>query len=51
MNMQRPKMRPELLLLLDTDILEVLVAEYHHATLGDEQRELVFLCVTELGEL
>jgi hypothetical protein len=50
-DVQRPKVAAKLLLLLDADVLEVLVAEHDHATLGDEKRELVLLLVVELGKL
>lgn len=51
MNVQRPKVPPKLLLPLNPNVLEVLVAEDHHAPLGDEQRELVLLRIAELREL
>jgi len=51
MDVQRPKVQPECLLLLDANVLEVLVAEDDHAALGDQQRQLVFLEAVELAEL
>jgi hypothetical protein len=50
-DVQRPKVAAKLLLLLDADVLEVLVPEHDHATLGDEKCELVLLLVVELRKL
>ncbi len=51
MNVKRPKVAPELLLLVDTDILEVLVPEDDDTTLGDQQRQLILLPVGKLRQL
>lgn len=51
MNVQRPKVPPKLLLLLNTNVFEVLVPEDHDATLGNEKGQLVLLEVVELREL
>jgi len=50
-DMQRPEIPPKLLLLLQPNVLEILIAEDDDAALGDEQRELVLLEVVELREL
>jgi len=42
---------PELLLLLGTDVLEVLVAEDDDDPLGDQERELVLLSAVEPRQL
>ena len=51
MDVQRPKVLAKFLLLVDADVLEVLVSEDDNAALGDEQRELVLLCVIQLRKL
>ena len=38
MDVQLAKILSECLLLLGADILEVLVSEHHHATLGEQER-------------
>jgi len=51
MDMQRSKVPPERLLLLDADVLEVLIAEDDDTALSDEECEFVLLEIVELGEL
>jgi len=50
-NVQPAKVLPELLLLLRTDVLEVLVTEDHHAPLRNQQCELSLLGISQLREL
>lgn len=50
-DVQRAKVLPELLLLFDADVLEILVAEDNDTALGDEQGQFVLLDVAQLGEL
>jgi hypothetical protein len=51
MHMQLPKILAKSLLLLGPNILEVLIPENHHPALSKQQRELVFLLITQLREL
>lgn len=51
MNVETTEVLAEFLLLLRSDILEVLVSEDHHTTLGYQQRELILLDVRQLGQL
>jgi hypothetical protein len=48
MNVQRPEILAECLLLLDSDVLKVLVAEDYDASFSDEEGEFVLLDVVEL---
>lgn len=51
MNMQRSEVFAKSLLLLDTNVLEVLVSEDDNASLGDQQSKLVLLLIVQLREL
>lgn len=51
MDVETAKVLAELLLLLGTNILEVLVTEDYNTTLGYQQGELVLLGVRELRQL
>lgn len=51
MNMQRPKILTELLLLLNANVLEVLVAEDNNASLCDQEGKLILLGIVQLREL
>lgn len=51
MNVKRTKVFAKLLLLFDTDVLEVLAAEYHDASFSDQQCKLVLLRVIQVGKL
>lgn len=48
MNMQRSEVSANRLLLLDTNVFEVLVTEDHNASLGDQQSKLILLHITQL---
>lgn len=48
MNMKSTKVLSELLLLLSTNIFEVLVSEDYNTSLGNKQGKFVFLDITEL---
>lgn len=50
-NMETAKVLAEFLLLLGSDILEVLVTEDHNTTLGYQQGELILLDVCQLRQL
>lgn len=51
MNVKSAKVGSEFLLLLWTDILEVLITEDHDSALCDEQGQLILLDVRELRQL
>lgn len=51
MDVQRPEVPAEFLLLLDANVLEVLAAEDNNTAFGNEKRQLVFLTVVQLREL
>jgi hypothetical protein len=51
MNVEPAKVLAKLLLLLDSDILEVLTPKHNHPPFGNQQRQLVLLIVRQLGEL
>lgn len=48
MNMKRAKVPPKLLLLLDSNVLEILIPKDNNAALGNQQGQLVFLQVVQL---
>lgn len=49
--MQRPKVSCKFLLLLRSNVLEILVTENHDAPLSNQQRQLILLRVVQLREL
>ncbi len=49
--MQGSKVSAESLLLVDSDILEILVTEDDDAAFGDQERQLVLLQVVQFREL
>jgi hypothetical protein len=49
--MKPAKVRAEFLLLLDTDILEVLASEDDYTSLCDQKCELIFLHISQFREL
>lgn len=51
MNVQRPKVSPKLLLLLDTNVLEILVTEDDQTPLRNKEGQLVFLLPSQLRQL
>lgn len=46
-DVQSSKILPELLLLLRSDVLEILAAEDDHSALSDQQSQLVLLSIAE----
>jgi hypothetical protein len=51
MDVESAKIRAKGLLLLNTDILEILASEDDNTSLSNQERELVFLDLCQLGEL
>lgn len=51
MDMQLPEILPEFLLLLRTDILEVLPTEDHNAPLCNQKCKFILLLIAELAQL
>jgi hypothetical protein len=47
-DMERAEVARKRLLFLDSNVLEVLVAEDNDASLGDEQRKLILLGIAQL---
>ncbi len=51
MNVQLSKVLSKLLLLLGTNILEVLASEDNNSSLGNQKSKLIFLLIAQLAEL
>jgi hypothetical protein len=50
-DVESAKVRAELFLLLNANVLEILASKDDDASLGDQKRKFVFLDISQLGEL